>query len=62
MKMIVTWLVGVPVAVAFFFTVFAVDASKLSSVAPTQTKQAVEIAPGAAIASSEKWQSKAGLN
>ena len=29
MKLIVTWLIGVPVAVVFFFAVFSVDASKI---------------------------------
>ena len=38
MKMIVTWLLGVPVAVAFLFAVFAVDASKLST--PTEQRDA----------------------
>ena len=30
MKLIVTWLLGVPVAVVFFFSMFAVDASRLT--------------------------------
>ena len=30
MKMLVTWLFGVPLAVLFFFAAFAVDASKIS--------------------------------
>ena len=38
MKMIVTWLLGVPVAVALLFAVFAVDASKLST--PTEQRDA----------------------
>ena len=63
MKMIVTWLLGVPVAVTFFFAAFAVDASKISPrVEPMETKQAVAIAPAAATANSEKWQSEARLN
>ena len=30
MKLIVTWLLGVPVAVVFFFSMFDVDASRLT--------------------------------
>ena len=53
MKMIVTWLLGVPVAVTFFFAVFAVDASKLSPPA-RDAEQAVAIAPTGATTRSEK--------
>ena len=63
MKMIVTWLLGVPVAVTFFFAVFAVDASKLSP--PTEqleAKHAVAIAPADVTIHSEKWSSEARLN
>ena len=63
MKMIVTWLLGVPVAVALFFAVFAVDASKLSPpVEQREAKRAVAIAPAAATTRSEKWLSEARLN
>jgi hypothetical protein len=63
MKMIFTWLFGVPVAVAFFFSVFAVDASKLSSPAQQlEAKQAVAIAPADATARSEKWAAELRLN
>ena len=55
MKMIVTWLLGVPVAVTFFFAVFAVDASKLSPLAEQRdAEQAVAIAPTGATTRSEK--------
>jgi hypothetical protein len=63
MKMIVTWLLGVPVAVTFFFAVFAVDASKLSPPAEQlEAKQAVAIAPADVTTRSEKWSSEARLN
>ena len=63
MKMIVTWLLGVPAAVAFFFAVFAVDASKLSPPGEQlEAKQAVAIAPADATTDAEKWRSEARLN
>ncbi len=63
MKMIVTWLLGVPVAVAFFFAVFSVDASKISpSDEPNAAKEAVAIAPSGATSSPTKWQSEARIN
>jgi hypothetical protein len=63
MKMIITWLLGVPVAVTFFFAVFAVDASKLSPPAEQrEAKQAVAIAPASAATRPEKWTSEARLN
>lgn len=55
MKMIVTWLLGVPVAVTFFFAAFAVDASKLSPPAGQRdAEQAVAIAPAGTTTRSEK--------
>ena len=46
MKLIVTWLLGVPVAVVFFFSVFAVDASRLAPKnAATDATQSIVIAP-----------------
>ena len=58
MKMIVTWLLGVPVAVTFLFAVFAVDASKLSPpMEQLEAKQAVAIAPAGVTTRSEKWPS-----
>ena len=46
MRMIVTWLLGVPVAVTFFFTVFAVDASKITpNIEMSDGRQSVAIAP-----------------
>ncbi len=63
MKMIITWLLGVPVAVTFFFAVFAVDASKLSPPASQlEAKQAVAISPADTSTRSEKWPSEARLN
>ena len=62
MKMIVTWLLGVPVAVTFFFAAFAVDVSKISPrVEPTERSHAVAIA-STAKTNSGKWQSEARLN
>ena len=55
MKMIVTWLLGVPVAVTFFFAVFAVDASKLSPLAGQRdAEQAVAVVPAGTTTRSEK--------
>ncbi len=63
MKMIVTWLLGVPVAVTFFFAVFAVDASKISpQVAPSHGKESIAIAPAGTLTKSGKWQSEARVN
>ena len=63
MKMIVTWLLGVPVAITFFFAVFAVDATKLSPPAEQlEAKQAIAIAPADVTIRSEKWPSEARLN
>ena len=46
MKLIVTWLLGVPVAVVFFFSVFAVDASRLTPKNDaTDAKQSIVNAP-----------------
>ena len=46
MKLIVTWLLGVPVAVVFFYSVFAVDASRLSPKNDaTDDTQSIVIAP-----------------
>jgi len=46
MKMLVTWLFGVPLAVMFFFAAFAVDAGKISpQVALIEAKQSVTAAP-----------------
>jgi hypothetical protein len=48
MRMIVTWLLGVPVAVAFFFAVFAVDASKITpKIESIDRPQSIAIAPTA---------------
>jgi hypothetical protein len=48
MRMIVTWLLGVPVAVAFFFAVFAVDTSKITpNIGSIDRPQSVAIAPSA---------------
>jgi hypothetical protein len=63
MKMIVSWLLGVPVAVTFFFAVFAVDASKLSPPAEQlEARHAVAISPTDTTTRSEKWPSEARLN
>ncbi len=63
MKMIVTWLLGVPVAVTFFFAAFAVDVDKISPrVEPAETSHAIAIAPTATKTNSGKWQSEARLN
>ena len=63
MKMLVTWLLGVPVAVTFFFAVFAVDASKLSpQVESAEVEQAVAAAPTDASTNSAKWQPEARMN
>ena len=63
MKMIVTWLLGVPVAVMFFFAVFGVDASKLSPPnEQLEATQAVAIAPAGATTRSGKSPSEARLN
>ena len=63
MKMIVTWLLGVPVAVTFFFAAFGVDASKLSpSNEQLEARQAVAIAPADATTRAEKSPSEARLN
>ncbi|MEO7322292.1 MAG: hypothetical protein ABIW48_06375 [Burkholderiales bacterium] len=46
MKMLVTWLFGVPLAVMFFFAAFAVDASKISpQVALIQANQSLTAVP-----------------
>ena len=63
MKMIVTWLLGVPVAVAFLFAVFAVDASKLST--PTEqrdVKPVISNSPSGATTRSEGWRHEARLS
>ena len=63
MKMIVTWLLGVPVAVAFLFAVFAVDASKLST--PTEQRDAIPVISNSttgATTRSEEWRHEARLN
>lgn len=47
MKMMVAWLLGVPVAIAFFFSAFAVDASKLFPAAQEwDAKRPSAAAPG----------------
>ena len=57
MKMIVTWLLGVPLAVTFFFAVFAVDASKISpQVEPADGQESVAIASEVTATKSGKWQ------
>lgn len=57
MKMIVTWLLGVPLAVTFFFAVFAVDASKISPrVEPANGQESVAIASEVTTTKSGKLQ------
>lgn len=56
MKMVVMWLLGVPVAVTFFFAAFAVDASKIAArVENSEAKQVFSTAsaatPGRALSS-----------
>lgn len=45
MKMVVMWLLGVPVAVTFFFAAFAVDASKIAPTEAEEVFSAVAAAP-----------------
>ncbi len=55
MKMLITWLLGVPVAVTFLFAVFAVDASKISpQVEAAQATESIAISPPERIAKSDK--------
>ena len=55
MKMLITWLLGVPVAVTFFFTAFAVDASKISpQVKAVQPSGAIAITVPGTTAKSDK--------
>jgi hypothetical protein len=55
MKMLITWLLGVPVAVTFFFAAFAVDASKISpQVETVQATGSVAISPPGTTAKSGK--------
>ena len=63
MKMIVTWLLGVPVTVAFLLAVFAVDASKLST--PTEQRDAKPVisnSPTGATPRLQEWQHQARLS
>lgn len=61
--MIVTWLLGVPVAVTFFFAVFAVDVSKLAPPGQQlEAKQAVTAVPADIATGGKKWPSEARLN
>ncbi len=63
MKMIVTWLLGVPVTVVFLFAVFAVDASKLST--PTEqgdAKPVISNSPTGATPRPQQWQHEARLS
>ncbi len=63
MKMLVTWLLGVPVAVTFFFAVFAVDASKISPrIDSLEAKQAVAAAPTDDSPNAVRWQPEARMN
>ncbi len=63
MKMIVTWLLGVPVTIAFLFAVFAVDSSKLST--PTEQRDAKPVisnSPTGATTRPQQWQHEARLS
>ena len=55
MKMLITWLLGVPVAVTFLFAVFAVDASKISpEVEAAHATESIAISPPERITKSDE--------